>query len=316
MPSRYIREGLLDSEKMMLAGELAEVLFVRLLLVADDFGRFDGRVSVICRRCWPSAEDGKGPTQESVAERLAKLAEHGLILTYVADGKPFIYIPNFKQRTRASKSKCPDPPLGFPQESPSEAGQVPDKWRTPDGPPQAGSVSVSVSVSRSISTKTTVEKKDSGAPEPVDNPAPPSRNSTSRPRATTKAEAKTQVLLEEQEAAKARALPPDVPLPDAVSRYVPKHPRDKPERQGKTYTPADEHHDANGHEPDEVPWWHSPNGIIAAGTERGIFNGDEEFPDFTARVVAAYGPGPWFDEQPPEVQKRVKHWQRVGVGAR
>lgn len=107
MPSRMIREGLLDSDPLRQAGELAELLFTRLMLVADDYGRFDGRVTVICRRCWPLG----GPSDPDVAQRLAALVREGLIVQYEVDGKPFIYIPKFNQRLRLkTASKWPDPP--------------------------------------------------------------------------------------------------------------------------------------------------------------------------------------------------------------
>lgn len=128
MPSRMIREGLLDSDPLAQAGELAEVLFTRLMLVADDYGRFDGRVTVICRRCWPLG----GPNEQDVAARLASLARVGLVTVYQAEGKPFICIPKFNQRLRLkTKSKYPDPP-----ETPTapvirqpDAGQVTDTRR-------------------------------------------------------------------------------------------------------------------------------------------------------------------------------------------
>lgn len=107
MPSRLIREGFLDSDALAQAGEAAEVLFTRLMLVADDYGRFDGRVTVICRRCWPLG----GPSEGAVAERLAALAAAGLVQAYEVDGKPFICITKFNQRLRLKNaSKYPDPP--------------------------------------------------------------------------------------------------------------------------------------------------------------------------------------------------------------
>ena len=108
MPNRIIREGFLDAEAIARAGEPAEVLFTRLLLVADDFGRFDGRLTVICRRCWPNG----GPPEDDVRERLKALAMNGLVVMYEADGKPYLFVPNFKQRSRATKSKYPPPPVG------------------------------------------------------------------------------------------------------------------------------------------------------------------------------------------------------------
>lgn len=129
MPNRYFRDGLLDSEAVSRAGELAEVLFVRLMLVADDFARFDGRVTVICRRCWP----GGGPQEDDVEERLQALARERLALLYEVDGKRFIYIPKFNQRTRAGKSKYPDPPAELLADYPHESDSGPSRdWHAPD----------------------------------------------------------------------------------------------------------------------------------------------------------------------------------------
>lgn len=124
MPNRILREALLDSDPVAAAGELAEVLFCRLLLVADDLGRFDGRVTVISRRCWPLG----GPGEEAVAERLGSLVRNGVIVRYEVEGKPFIVIPKFKQRTRQTTSKFPAPP---PECMPDDS-QPSDVWQTGD----------------------------------------------------------------------------------------------------------------------------------------------------------------------------------------
>lgn len=105
VPNRILREGLLDSGPFNEIGELAQMLFVRLLLVADDFGKFDGRLSVICRRCWPVT----GPDEDDVSIRLATLEKAGLIKMYAVDGKAYLVILEFRQRTRARVSKYPSP---------------------------------------------------------------------------------------------------------------------------------------------------------------------------------------------------------------
>lgn len=149
MPSRMIREGMIDSEALHRAGEAAEVLFTRLMLVADDYGRFDGRVSVICRRCWPLG----GPDEASVNERLCALAREALVMLYEVGGKSFICIPKFHQRLRLKKpSKWPDPPKlsthdsHMPDTCPTDAGQM-----TGTCPPEARSEKREVEVSRSSS---------------------------------------------------------------------------------------------------------------------------------------------------------------------
>lgn len=165
MPSRYIRADYLDSEIVGMASEAGEVTFLRLMLVADDFGRFDGRLTVICRKCWPLGLD-KDPKADEIEKRLQHLEHTGLIVRYEVDGKPFIFIPKFKQRTRANKSKYPDPPRNdgrMPDMPQTDDGQPSGTWRAADGPPQARSVSRSVSISR-----------DARAPEiPVDKPETP-----------------------------------------------------------------------------------------------------------------------------------------------
>lgn len=189
MPSRILRESFLDSENVSKAGELAEVLFVRLLLIVDDFGRFDGRLSVICRRCWPLGEI-TDPTEVEVLERMSKLIEYKLVIPYEKDGKPFIYIPKFKQRTRATKSKYPDPPDTCPQ----DAGHMPVNGQTDDGQtPGRWRASASVVRSSSFDIRSSVD--------PVDK-------SRSTPRAAAKAVAKTQHQIAAQKRAAETAAPP------------------------------------------------------------------------------------------------------------
>lgn len=135
MPSRMVREGLLDSDPLRSAGEPAEILFTRLMLVADDYGRFDGRVTVICRRCWPLG----GPSEPDVSQRLAALVREKLITLYESDGKPYIYLPKFNQRLRLKNpSKYPDPPgegqgcAQMPVERPSPVSHPPDTRQADD----------------------------------------------------------------------------------------------------------------------------------------------------------------------------------------
>lgn len=105
MPNRLIREGLLDSDAV---GEIdigAEVLFVRLMLLADDFGRYDGRVTVVCRRAFVNR---RNIDEETTGQWLQQLVDTGLIDLYEVGGKPYIEIHNFKQRTRSQISKYPN----------------------------------------------------------------------------------------------------------------------------------------------------------------------------------------------------------------
>lgn len=61
-------------------------------------------------------------------------------------------------------------------------------------------------------------------------------------------------------------------------------------------------------------WWNDGDAINARGTELGVrIVAGQDFPEFTARVFAAAGPGPWLDEADAELLAKVEHYQAVGV---
>jgi hypothetical protein len=113
MPNRVIREGITTSEPLSLVSFEAESLFFRLMLVADDFGAFDGRLVIVRAKAMPLRD----VTLQQIDAWLRELAEQALIVRYVIEGKPYLAIPKFKQRTRAGSSKYP----------------LPDDWQTVDG---------------------------------------------------------------------------------------------------------------------------------------------------------------------------------------
>lgn len=106
MPNRILRDAALDSDRLAAVSEPAEVLFYRLIMLADDFGRFDGRMSVIRSRAFALRQS---VPEEEVSARMQELCKVGLIHSYSVSGKPYISIPRFGQRQRAEKSKFPGP---------------------------------------------------------------------------------------------------------------------------------------------------------------------------------------------------------------
>lgn len=147
MPSRILREGLLDSDAVGEVSIGAEALFVRLLLLADDFGRYDARVSVVCRRAFVNR---RSVDEHMTGEWLTELHEAGLVAVYEVAGKQFLEILNFRQRTRASGSKYPARPGADHTNqalSSKNDGHSADKCQTDDRPPRTYSYSESYSYS-------------------------------------------------------------------------------------------------------------------------------------------------------------------------
>ena len=108
MPNRIIKESICVSESIDSLNWFEEVLFYRLIVNCDDFGRFDGRVPVVKNRLFPLKDN---VTAKAVEGGINKLASVGLVRMYECDGKPYLYLPtwNDHQSVRAKRSKYPAP---------------------------------------------------------------------------------------------------------------------------------------------------------------------------------------------------------------
>jgi hypothetical protein len=109
VPSRIVREGILTSERVdRIADEpAAEVFYRRLHSVVDDYGRFSAHPSLVRAALYPLRLDKI--TDEDVSGYLAACASAGLIRLYRVDGKAYLEVLNFRQKTRAKRSKYPAP---------------------------------------------------------------------------------------------------------------------------------------------------------------------------------------------------------------
>lgn len=113
MPNRILKESICVSESIDSLSWFEEVLFYRLIVNCDDFGRFDGRTAVIKNRLFPLKDD---LTLGTVKAAIQKLVSAGLVITYESMGKPYLYLPTWTahQTVRAKKSKYPAPDSGNP----------------------------------------------------------------------------------------------------------------------------------------------------------------------------------------------------------
>jgi hypothetical protein len=112
VPNRIIREGINDSNRVEAlvrsVGWPGEVFYRRLLNVVDDFGRYDGRLSMLKSRCFPTLGD---LVREADLQRwIAACVTAGLVRLYTSDGREYLEVLDFKQQQRAVGSKYPEPP--------------------------------------------------------------------------------------------------------------------------------------------------------------------------------------------------------------
>lgn len=108
MPNRIIKESVCVSDSIDSLSWFEEVLFYRLIVNCDDYGRFDGRAAVIKSRLFPLKDS---VTVKAVSDAINKLASAELVTLYVFEGKPYLYLPTWDkhQQVRARRSKYPEP---------------------------------------------------------------------------------------------------------------------------------------------------------------------------------------------------------------
>jgi hypothetical protein len=107
MPDRIVRAGILSSEKVCSLSWPAEVFYRRLFSVVDDFGRYDGRLTILRTALYPLQIDKVSDLD--VGKWRLETAKAGLVRVYAIDGKEYVEVLNFGQRLRAAKSKWPSP---------------------------------------------------------------------------------------------------------------------------------------------------------------------------------------------------------------
>ena len=114
MPNRIIKESICRSEEIDSLSWFEEVLFYRLIVTCDDFGRYDGRAKIIKGSCFPL----KDITEKDIDKALGRLSAVGLVRVYEAQGRPYLQLVTWAdhQRIRNQKSKYP----GFSEDCDTE----------------------------------------------------------------------------------------------------------------------------------------------------------------------------------------------------
>lgn len=130
MPNRILRDWT-DSFTVNSLDAAEERFFVRLIMKADDFGRFHADPRLLKSYLFPLLSD----TRETDCSRwLAACEKAGLLRCYVDDrGRNYLEIVNFKQRTRQSESKFPTPDKQEKDNSPPNDRQLTVKRQSSGG---------------------------------------------------------------------------------------------------------------------------------------------------------------------------------------
>lgn len=108
MSNRVIKDSIRTNPKIASLTWFEEVLFYRLIVSADDYGCYEGRVPIVKNTLFPMKEN---VTNKSVENALNKLVKVGLVCRYAANDIPYLFIPSWEQHQmcRAKKRRYPEP---------------------------------------------------------------------------------------------------------------------------------------------------------------------------------------------------------------
>ena len=107
MPNRIISAGILTSDSLSQLSWFDQCVFFRLLVLADDYGRYDARPAVIRGQAFSLYD----VTNKDIQSALSRLAAVGIVSLYEVGGKPYLQLEHWSQyqRLRNSKAKYPAP---------------------------------------------------------------------------------------------------------------------------------------------------------------------------------------------------------------
>ncbi len=109
MPQRFLRPGLTTSQRFNSASWHAQIFYVRILTLVDDFGRYDAETRLLRSHAFPFGDPaGKEIPLKTVESICKQLSVHALIAFYQdKDGKKYLQVLRWQERPRAEKSKYP-----------------------------------------------------------------------------------------------------------------------------------------------------------------------------------------------------------------
>ena len=106
MPNRIIKESICASDTIDGLSWFEEVLFYRLMVNVDDYGRFDARTAILKARLFPLKSS---VTEKQIEQAIVRMNETGILITYTVSGKPYLQLSTWAkhQSIRNKRSKYP-----------------------------------------------------------------------------------------------------------------------------------------------------------------------------------------------------------------
>ena len=109
MSNRVIKDSIKRSPQIDSLTWFEEVVFIHMIVTADDYGCLDGRAILLKNELFPTKET---VTKKAIEDAVQKLTSVGLLRSYEVNGMPYLCFPTWDkhQRIRNKRRNCPEPP--------------------------------------------------------------------------------------------------------------------------------------------------------------------------------------------------------------
>jgi len=137
MPNRIIKESICTSDNLNGLSCEEEILFYRLMVNCDDYGRLDARPTILRAKCFPLKIDTI--TDDDINRWLARLEEHNLVKLYTVEDRQCLSLVTWEdhQQVRAKRSKYPSPNGASPSSANISNQMQSDDSKCPRNPIQS-----------------------------------------------------------------------------------------------------------------------------------------------------------------------------------
>lgn len=176
MPVRILRPTLRQSERWNRCSFFEQSFYIRLITIADDYGRYEAHTALLASECFPYGNaDGLPVLANEIDGMLRALASKDLLFVYEFDGKQYFQLTRWRERVRLEKgSHYPDPDKSkIVWKCQSHDWQMSDRCQSDVGNPEITQVSDRKQVARNDSQMTVTCQQIPASPPPPTPTSPP-----------------------------------------------------------------------------------------------------------------------------------------------
>lgn len=110
MPNRILRAPIRQSQRWNALNFFSQSLYIRILTLVDDYGRYEAHPQLLANECFPYGDDkGEPVSRDAVEQSLQCICSANMAVLYEYEGKKLLQLLRWKEHARTD-SKFPECP--------------------------------------------------------------------------------------------------------------------------------------------------------------------------------------------------------------